>query len=210
MKAGRRVVVIGSGAAGLAAALAAASRGADVIVLEQDDFVGGTTAISGGIVWAPAHPWISGDRAEDALAYLRELATGDVDDDLMATFTTDASRVMVELTERTSLRWQVLPDWPDYHCELPHGLPGGRSIWPQSLRVPEVVARQVRRPLEHTYGNADRPADDRVVLGGPVRGHTLVAGLFVALVELGVEVRTGARVTGLLTDRAGVAGLVVG
>ncbi|HSS11808.1 MAG TPA: FAD-binding protein, partial [Acidimicrobiales bacterium] len=121
-----------------------------------------------------------------------------------------ASRVMVELTERTPIRWQVLPDWPDYHCELPHGLPGGRSIWPESLRVPEVVARQVRRPLEHTYGIADTPADAGVVLRGLVRGHVLVAGLLMALVELGVEVRTDARVTDLFTDRAGVAGVMVG
>ena len=80
----RRVVVVGSGAAGLAAALAASHAGADVVVLEADDLIGGTTAISGGIAWAPGHPYGTDDSADEGLAYLREPATGDVDDRLYA------------------------------------------------------------------------------------------------------------------------------
>ena len=51
------VIVVGSGAAGLAAGLAAADAGADVVVLESAASVGGTTALSGGVVSAPGHPY---------------------------------------------------------------------------------------------------------------------------------------------------------
>jgi 3-oxosteroid 1-dehydrogenase len=204
------VVVVGSGAAGMAAALAAREAGAQVVVLEGDALVGGTTAISGGIVWAPGHPFGVADSAEDGLAYLRELATGDVDDGLMAVFADDVARVVVGIAERTPLRWQALPGWPDYHSELPHGLDGGRSIWPRPLMVPDAIAARVRRPFEYALETLEVPANDGVALRGPVRGHTLIAGLLMALTDRGVPVRTGARVSGLVTDGDEVTGVRVG
>ena len=66
------VVVLGSGGAGLTAALAAAASGASVEVYEKTATVGGTTAVSGGIVWIPAHRRSpDGELTEaDALKYL--------------------------------------------------------------------------------------------------------------------------------------------
>jgi len=208
--AARPVVVVGSGAAGLSAALAATHGGADVVVLEADALIGGTTAISGGIVWAPGHPFGIDDSADDALAYLRELATGDVDDDLMAVFAHDAARVVVTIAEQTPLRWQALRGWPDYHSELPHGVDGGRSIWPETLVTPDAIAARVRRPFEYAVETLEAPANDGVALRGPVRGHTLIAGLLMALTDLGVEVRTGTRVSGLVMDGDAVTGVRVG
>ena len=77
------MVVVGSGAAGLSAALGAAAAGADVVVLERDETVGGTTALSGGVVWMPASDAMRAagidDSPSDARRYLDTLATGDTD-----------------------------------------------------------------------------------------------------------------------------------
>jgi glycine/D-amino acid oxidase-like deaminating enzyme len=50
----RAVIVIGAGMAGLTAALAAGEAGSDVLVLESEPAVGGSMAISGGLIWSPA------------------------------------------------------------------------------------------------------------------------------------------------------------
>ena len=84
------VVVLGSGGAGLTAALAAAVHGADVEVYEKASTVGGTTAVSGGIVWIPAHNRAADGElsADDAMAYLRAQSLGFMDDELVETFVT--------------------------------------------------------------------------------------------------------------------------
>ena len=82
------VVVLGSGGAGLTAALTAAVNGASVEVYEKAATVGGTTAVSGGIVWIPAHQRSPDGEltVDDAMAYLRAQSLGFMDDDLVETF----------------------------------------------------------------------------------------------------------------------------
>ena len=79
------VVVLGSGGAGLTAALTAAVHGASVEVYEKSATVGGTTAVSGGIMWIPAHKRSSAGEltCEDAMAYLRAQSLGYMDDELV-------------------------------------------------------------------------------------------------------------------------------
>src|SRR5947209_9285684 len=68
------VVVVGSGAAGLSAALSAQSAGADVIVLEKAASLGGTTIKSSAWAWYPNHPGVRRDghvdEKADALRYM--------------------------------------------------------------------------------------------------------------------------------------------
>jgi succinate dehydrogenase/fumarate reductase flavoprotein subunit len=213
--AGQRVVVVGSGAAGLAAALGAASEGSDVIVLERHERVGGTTALSGGVAWLPASEAMEAaglrDSAADAQRYLGALVGGEGDAGLLRAFTTDAGRVAREIEKRTALQWEVLTQWPDYHGEIDGALAGGRSLWPRSLSLPAGIESRIHDAPDQPRGpGSDRPDNDGLVFRGPVRGRALVGALLVGVDDAGVEIRTGTRVTGLAVEAKRVTGAWVG
>ena len=211
------VVVLGSGAAGLAAALAASIAGSDVLLLERNLSAGGTTALSGGVVWAPANHLMGragiADSDVDAIAYLNRIDRGG-DAKLRIEFVRDAPRVVELLEERTPLRWEILEHWPDYHSEEKGGTKGGRSIWPAPLELPADVADRIQ-PSPGSDGvarrlrEADEPASDAVVLRGPVRGRVLVGGMLAALDSIGVEVRLGARSRRLVIEDGEVRGVEI-
>lgn len=210
------VVVVGSGAAGLSAALAAAGSGADVVVLEAADAVGGTTALSGGVVWAPGHSLLGAGAADDARrarAYIGALAGGDVEPTLLDTFLEYAGYVVDELAACTPVEWEMLPHWPDYRDDVEGSVDGGRSLWPRPLVLDDEVAALVQRdPIAESAGQmgpvTERlPDNDGVVLRGPVRGRALVGGFLAGARKLGVDVRTGARVADLLVRGRAVTGV---
>src|SRR3954469_6390244 len=82
------VVVLGTGAAGLTAAIAAHDGGARVALFEKADKVGGTTARSGGVVWIQGNHHMPElgleDRREDVLTYLMSMSHGLIDERLAA------------------------------------------------------------------------------------------------------------------------------
>src|SRR3954449_2605970 len=100
----KTVAVIGSGASGLAAALAAAQGGARVTVYEQEDRLGGTTALSGGNAWLPGHDGLPDDSPAAGLAYLRALSLGDSDDELLQVIAESAGETAARLQHDTKLR----------------------------------------------------------------------------------------------------------
>ncbi|WP_313807232.1 FAD-dependent oxidoreductase [Sphingobium sp.] len=123
-------LVIGSGAAGLSAALSAALHGLKVLVVEKTEFIGGTTAWSGGAAWLPANPLLDGDTAEAGRTYIRELIGNFYDPAMIDSFIANASR-MIDCfqTGSSSVRFQHIP-LPDYHQDLAGSTLGGRSVIP--------------------------------------------------------------------------------
>ena len=125
------LVVVGSGAAGLACAITARKRGLDVVVLEKEPVFGGTTALSGGVLWIPLNPHGRRQNAADTRAavqtyMLRE--TGQFDDEAAVNAFLDNGPKMVEFFERETSMQFVPTLYPDYHPTVEGGVDIGRSI----------------------------------------------------------------------------------
>lgn len=129
------VLVIGSGGGALTAAIAAADRGAEVLVIEKGSRFGGTTATSGGVLWIPnshrAAAVGQADSPEDAMRYIQSLA-GDVAPERIRAFVENAPRMLRYLEDHADLRYNAIP-YTDYHAELPGGRLGYRSHEPEPL-----------------------------------------------------------------------------
>jgi len=222
------VVVLGSGAAGLTAALAAAVEGASVAVFEKADLLGGTTALSGGTFWIPdnrpARDEGVADSREAALAYLASLSNGMILPELAEALVDGGPRFVEFVEEYTRLRWRVVRGYPDYHPEHPGGLPGGgRSIEPDLVSFAGLddwsdrIAGEVRRSLiaETPLGGGTgvttpEVAGERERARVEGLGRAVIGGLLRACLERGVEPATGTRGTRLLTASDGsVTGVVV-
>lgn len=127
------VLVAGSGAAGLTAAIAAADRGLDALVVESTPRWGGTTSVSGGGLWMPANPLMLRarvqDSAEEALRYMDDVI-GDAgpasSPERRAAFVRTVPEVVAFLGRR-GVKWRRSPDYPDYYPDRPGGKVG-RSI----------------------------------------------------------------------------------
>jgi len=125
------LVVVGSGAAGLACAITARKRGLDVVVLEKEPVFGGTTALSGGVLWIPLNPHGRRQNAADTRAavqtyMLRE--TGQFYDEAAVNAFLDHGPKMVEFFERETSMQFVPTLYPDYHPTVEGGVDIGRSI----------------------------------------------------------------------------------
>ncbi|WP_284416869.1 MULTISPECIES: FAD-dependent oxidoreductase [unclassified Bradyrhizobium] len=127
------VVVVGAGAGGMTAATIAAADGCSVLLLEQAEFIGGTTAISGGMVWIPANHKAAAegraDTLEAARTYLAQTVPGQ-DRTRLETFLAFGDEALRDLEARTALRLQPVPTYPDYYPDLPGATAGGRVLEP--------------------------------------------------------------------------------
>ena len=128
------LIVVGSGAAGLSAACTAAAQGRRVLVVEASDRVGGTTAISGGMVWIPANQKMEAaglvDDPANAREYLRHTVPGSEVDPRMQAFLRRGDEALRFLEAKTSLRLQPVRRYPDYYPDVPGATPGGRVLEP--------------------------------------------------------------------------------
>ncbi|MEW6643375.1 MAG: FAD-dependent oxidoreductase [Pseudomonadota bacterium] len=126
------VLVVGSGAGGLAAAVAAAARGLKVTLAEKAPFVGGTTALSGGFMWVPNNPISKADGIQDSIeaarTYLRHEAGNHFNAANVDAFLEEGPEAIAFFHDKTALQFEPASAFSDYHPDAPGGRSGGRSI----------------------------------------------------------------------------------
>lgn len=223
------IIVVGSGAAGFAAALSAARFGASVLVLESAPVVGGTSAMSGALVWAPCnhHMLEEGleDTPEDALAYMRAALPSRQNDPRLTRFIETMPSVVRFIEDNTPLRFQTLP-YPDTFSELPGGRPAGRHLEPLPIRranrgKSKPSLRKPSAPHIFSVGEAQQhglainpmrapklTALSRLLGGKATMGSGLISGLLAGCADAGVEIITNAEAKSLLpADNGRIIGI---
>ena len=225
------VVVLGSGAAGLAAATLAHDGGAEVLLVEKADLIGGTTGVSGGMPWVPMNHHMAElgvrDSREEALLYIRRLTHGREPAPLLVELYVDTAPAVIEYLEaKTPLRFYAPTTFNDYFEGIPGGKPAGRSIepvpydartelgeWADAARTsPHLPRLTMEEGAKYLRGGgppdfeiiARREADD-IRCGGPA----LVASLLKGLLDRGVAVETGTAARDLVVVDGEVVGVQV-
>lgn len=217
------VVVVGSGGAGVAAALSAQNHGATAIVLERSDKLGGTTACSAGGVWIPnndhMHEVGSSDSREQALTYLRSLSLGGMDMELAEVYVDEAPAVIRSLEKDSSLSFNAT-SLPDYQPENPGGTLG-RTLTPQLFPAGELGdLRPHLRPapsfpvpfcwedIQHGINLIDpKVFQDRLAKGLVGGGEALMAGLIKQALDKGVKFQRNIRAHRLVIHNGTIVGL---
>ena len=126
------LLVVGSGAGGLAAAVTAAALGLEVIVVEKEPVIGGTTAWSGGWLWIPRNPLAVAagieEEVEGPRTYLKSELGDHYDAERVEAFLDHAPRMVTFFQSQTSLQFIDGNAIPDFHERSPGAAAGGRSV----------------------------------------------------------------------------------
>ena len=220
------ILIIGAGAAGLTAALSAHDSGAQVTIIDKGDQLGGTAAISGGIVWVADNPQMKAagieDSSEAALAYFQSLNHGEMDGDVLAAFVREGPAALSFLREAGALKLSILEGYPDYYLDRPGAKPeGGRALdndlfdfralgdWADKVFNDGMIHRMMLRetPLGGGSGMID-PAEMQRRTEQDWRGfgQALVGRLLKACLDRGIEPQLGCKGHRLVLENSRVMG----
>ena len=145
------VVVIGSGT-GLLAAVTAGELGLRALVVEKSEYLGGSTAMSGGGFWIPGNSLLRDlgvpDSRERASAYLDALVGDRAPRERRESFLDHGPAAVEVLRRNTPNSWQHMREYPDYFPEVEGGSPFGRAVEPKpfNLRLLGEYRTQLRPP----------------------------------------------------------------
>lgn len=190
------VLVAGSGAAGLSAAVTAADQGARVILVEKAPVFGGTSCFSAGVVWIPGSRQARAagiqDDPEAALQYLRGEGGPFLDEAKAQAYVQQAADIFAWFEDHTHVSYHLSPLWPDYHQGVEGASRGGRSLGANPFdarRLGERMAH-LRPPLAST-----------TILGGMMVGREDLVHYYGISGSWQSRVVVGKRVLRYLKDR---------
>lgn len=221
------VVVLGSGGAALVAALAAHEYGAgDVIVLEKSGMVGGTTAMSGGMLWVPLNHHSRGEGVEDSIddvvAYLDALAPGALDADALSGFLESGPEMIRFLDDKTPVQLRSFTDFPDYQPDaIGAKRNGGRSLdnvvfpfedlgtWATRVNPPKTGIPKLLSRIEDRHGGVtDAELADRKRRDCRGQGQALIGSLLKGILDRNIPVHFDTRARHVCMDAGRTIGVV--
>ncbi len=221
------VVVLGSGGAALVAALAAHEYGAgDVVLLEKSGMVGGTTAMSGGMMWIPLNHYAveAGveDSLDDVVAYLDALAPGLLDPDSLSGFLDSGPEMIRFLADKTPVSVKLFWDFPDYQSAAIGAMAnGGRSLdnevfafedlgsWATRVNPPKTGIPKLTSRIEDRHGGVSaEELEDRRHRDCRGQGQALIGSLLKGIVDRGIPVMFETRARQLCTEGKRIVGVV--
>ena len=128
------VLVVGSGAGAMTAALRAHDLGLDVLLIEKSEQYGGTSATSGGGIWIPNNHRIAAlggqDSAAEAVRYIRTVTGSDDEDGRIAAYVEHGRHMVEYLDANSRVHFEAQASYADYYPEVEGGKPGYRSMDP--------------------------------------------------------------------------------
>ncbi len=191
------VVVVGSGAAGMVAALTAAHQGLSTLVVEKAPHYGGSTARSGGGVWIPNNEVLKRDGVKDtadaARTYLHTIIGDAVEPEKIDTYLDRGPEMLSFVLKHSPLKLCWVPGYSDYYPEAAGGKPTGRSVEPKPFDAKKLGPDE--SGLEPPYGKV--PHEHVVMQQDYVRLNQLKRHPRGVLRSLKVGIRaTWAKVTG--------------
>lgn len=219
------IAVVGSGGGALVAACRAADLGLDVVVLERSSTLGGTTAVSGGVLWAPNHHLMAElpaeDSAEEGALYLRGASRGTMPEDRIQWFVEVAPRAVRYLTDQTRVKLKAVAR-PDYHSDLP-GAKAGRCLdnEPLDVRSHEGLEERLRLPtyfppmtiIERDRWQGGKPDAEllakRAEQGVRTLGGALIGRLILSTDDREIPLHRNVRARSLIETDGRVEGLEV-
>ena len=190
------VLVAGSGAAGLAAAVTAAHQGARVILVEKAPVFGGTSCFSAGLVWIPGSRQARAAGIQDdpgaALQYLRGEGEPFLDEPKAQAYVQQAADIFAWFEDHTHVSYHLSPLWPDYHQGVEGASRGGRSLGANPFDARRLGGRMahLRPPLAST-----------TILGGMMVGREDLVHYYGMSGSWPSRVVVGKRVLRYLKDR---------
>jgi succinate dehydrogenase/fumarate reductase flavoprotein subunit len=147
------LIVVGSGAAGLSCAITAKSRGLNVLVVEKEPVFGGTTALSGGVLWIPLSHHGRAQNPQDSVdavrTYMMRETGAYFDPEAVAAFIENGPKMVDFFEQHTQMKF-IPTLYPDYHPDVPGGAAIGRSILAQPFDIRELGAdmERLKPPLK--------------------------------------------------------------
>jgi len=135
------VLVVGSGAGALTAAITAHDNGGNVLVIEKSDMYGGTSATSGGGIWIPCNHLMAehgeSDSPDAALEYLKACVGDKVPESRLKAYVENAPKMLKEMEEKSDVKFVSTP-YADYLTEKPGSKDGWRTLDPLPMSATKL------------------------------------------------------------------------